>query len=141
MFCNIPNTPDVVFLDRDRREVLILEIGCVYDLYMDMAFNDKIMKYQPIRAKLSDLGYQSKLVVLIFGSLGHDVHNLVFSGLRALQQKHKTASKVLLHICSYRQPCSVVQEMFCVPLNTIESPILSLKILESCLLNMICGFK
>ena len=81
VFCNIPNTADVVFLDRDRREVLILEIGCVYDLYMDMAFNDKIMKYQPIWAKLNDLGYQCKLVVLIFGSLGH-VHNLVFSGLR-----------------------------------------------------------
>ena len=45
------------------------------------AFNNKIMyvKYQPILAKLSDLGYQCKLVVLIFGSLGH-VHNLVFSG-------------------------------------------------------------
>ena len=40
---NIPNTPDVVFLARDRREVLLLEIGCVYDLYMDIAFNDKIM--------------------------------------------------------------------------------------------------
>ena len=59
---NIPNTPDVVFLARDRREVLLLEIGCVYDLYMDIAFNDKIMKYQPILAKRSDLGYQCKLV-------------------------------------------------------------------------------
>ena len=68
----------LVFLDRNRREVLLLEIGCVYDLYMDIGLNDKIM-YQPILAKLSDLGYQCKLVVLIFGSLGH-VHNLVFSG-------------------------------------------------------------
>ena len=54
VFCN---TPDVVFLDRDRREVLLLEIGCVYDLYMDIVVNDKIMKYQPILLKLSDLGY------------------------------------------------------------------------------------
>ena len=42
VFCNIPNNPDVVFLD--RREVLILEIRCVYDL-LDMAFNDKIMNH------------------------------------------------------------------------------------------------
>ena len=27
LFCNIPNTPGVVFLNRDRREVLLLEIG------------------------------------------------------------------------------------------------------------------
>ena len=28
VFCNIPNSPDV-FLNRDRREALLLEIGCV----------------------------------------------------------------------------------------------------------------
>ena len=32
VFCNIPNTPDVVFLDRDRRELLILEM-CVRSLH------------------------------------------------------------------------------------------------------------
>ena len=56
VMCNIPNTPDVVFLKRDRREVLLLEIGCVFDLYMEIAFNDKIIKYQPILEILRDLG-------------------------------------------------------------------------------------
>ena len=69
VFCNIPNTLDVVFLNRDKREVLLLEIGCVYDLYMEMAFNDK--SYQPILEKRRDLCFQCKIVVLIFGSLGH----------------------------------------------------------------------
>ena len=81
VFCDIQNTPDVVFLNRDRREVLLLEIGCVFDLYMETAFNDKIVKYQPILEILRDLGYQCKLIDFIFGSLGH-VLNRVFSGLR-----------------------------------------------------------
>ena len=98
VFCNIPNTPDVVFLDRASRQVLLLEVGCVYDLYMDIAFSDKIMKYQPILSKLSELGYQSKLVVLIFGSLGH-VHHLVFTGLRLAGLSSRT-SKQLSKFCS-----------------------------------------
>ena len=63
VFCNIPHTPDVVFLNRDIREVLLLEIDCVYDPYKEMAFNDKIIKYQPILEKRRDLGFQCKLVV------------------------------------------------------------------------------
>jgi hypothetical protein len=52
--------------------VLLLEIGCVFDLYMEIAFNDKIVKYQPILELLRDLGYQCKLIVIILGSLGHE---------------------------------------------------------------------
>ena len=94
MFCN---TPGVVFLDRDRRDVLLLEIGCVYDLYMDLVVNDKIIKYQPILLNLSDLGYQCKQVVLVLGSQGH-VHNLVFSGLR-LAGPSSRKSKQLANLC------------------------------------------
>ena len=50
-------------LQTDRREMLLLEIGCVYDLYMEMAFNSKIIEYQPILEKLRVLGFQCKLVV------------------------------------------------------------------------------
>ena len=98
VFCNIPNTPDVVFLNRDRREVLFLEIGCVFEMYMEIAFNDKIVKYQPILEILRDLGYQCKLIVFIFGSLGH-VHNHVFSGLR-LAGLSSRKSKQLAKFCS-----------------------------------------
>ena len=123
VFLNIPNTPDVVFLDGDRRELLLLEIGCVHDLYMDMAFNDKILKYQPILAKLSDLGYQCKLVVLIFGSLGL-VHNLVFSGLR-LAGLSSRKSKQLAKFCSISAVIGSLavwrRRCFFVPLNKAPS--------------------
>jgi len=29
VFCNIPNSPDVVFLDKVKREVVVLEVACV----------------------------------------------------------------------------------------------------------------
>ena len=98
VFCNIPNTPDVVFLDKVKREVVVLEVACVYDLYMDIAFLDKLTKYQPIVAKMRDLGYTCKMVVLIFGSLGH-VHKLSVSGLR-LAGLSKRQSKQLAKFCS-----------------------------------------
>ena len=46
LFCNIFNTIDVVFLGQSQRMELILEISCVFDLYMDEAFSDKLIKYQ-----------------------------------------------------------------------------------------------
>ena len=33
VFCNIPNTPDVVFLNRDRREVLLLETYLISEIF------------------------------------------------------------------------------------------------------------
>ena len=75
--------------------------------------------YQPILAELSDLGYQCKLSGWIFGRFGH-VQNLVFSGLRLEGlsfRKIKTTSKVVPNVSSDRQPCSVAQGMFFVPLN------------------------
>ena len=94
VFCNISNTPDVVLVDKDRKEVLVLEVGCVYDLYMDTAFFEKNTK--PLLAKISDLGCE--FVALIFGSLGH-VHKLTISGLR-LAGLPKGKSKQLAKFCS-----------------------------------------
>ena len=98
VFCNIPNTPDVVFVDNNRKQVMVLEIGCVYDGYMDMTFNDKMTKYQPLLTKITSLRYSCRLIVLIFGSLGH-VHRLTMSGLR-LAGLTKGKSKQLARFCS-----------------------------------------
>ena len=71
VFANIPNTPDVVFVDTSHKEVLILEVGCVFDLYMDQAFRDKYIKYQPLLDVITSFGYKCRYCILIFGSLGH----------------------------------------------------------------------
>ena len=71
VFSNIPNTPDIVYVDTNLKQVLMLEIGCVFDLYMDQAFQEKYMKYQPLLETITSLGYTCRYSVLIFGSLGH----------------------------------------------------------------------
>ena len=80
IFANIPNTPDVVFVDTSHKEVLILEVGCTFDLYMDLAFRDKYLKYQPLLEVISSLGFKYRYCVLIFGSLGH-VYKCTMRGL------------------------------------------------------------
>ena len=98
VFKNIPDNPDIIFLAKDRREELLMEVGWVFDLYMDIAFYDKITKYQPISTRIRDLCYECKLIVSIFGSLGQ-VHKLTVSGL-GLAGLSKTRGKKLAKFCS-----------------------------------------
>ena len=72
---DIPNTPDIVFINENRKTVTIFEIGCPFDLYMDTCFTSKLMKYQPLVERIMAMGYNCQLIVLVFGSLGH-VHKL-----------------------------------------------------------------
>ena len=98
VFANTPNTPDVVFVDISHRELLILEVGCVFDMYMGQAYHDKHSKYQPLLGIITSLGYRCRLSVLIFGSLGH-VHKLTTTGL-TIAGMTKSSAKQLAKYCS-----------------------------------------
>ena len=54
VFTFIPNMPDIIVVGGGRREVLILEVGCSFDSYMEQAFTDKFLKYALTR--LNSLG-------------------------------------------------------------------------------------
>ena len=58
-----------------------MEMGCSFDGYMEQAFAEKLLKYKPLVVRLDSLGCSCKLVVPIFGSLGH-VHRLAVRGLQ-----------------------------------------------------------
>lgn len=60
-YFNIPNTPDITFVNGDRREVLILEISCSFVLYMEQAFLDELAKYQPLAECVRGLSYVCQL--------------------------------------------------------------------------------
>ena len=75
------NTPDVVFIDEESRDVTILEVSCAFDSNLDNAFMSKVLKYEPLREVIVQLGYKCKIIVFIFGSLGN-VHRLVIRGLQ-----------------------------------------------------------
>lgn len=55
---------DMFDVGRGRMEVLISEVGCSFDSYMEQAFAHKLLKYQPFVSHLNSLGYQGKLVML-----------------------------------------------------------------------------
>ncbi|XP_033977699.1 uncharacterized protein LOC117475536 isoform X4 [Trematomus bernacchii] len=93
VFANIPNTPDVVFVDTNHREVLILEVGCAFDLYMDQAFQDKYIKYQPLLHVITSFGYKCRYSILIFGSLGH-VYKYTMIGLRIAGMSKRKAKQI-----------------------------------------------
>lgn len=63
LFCNICNTPDIVFINEGHRDVLIVVIGHVFNLYLNGG---------PVPAvNVSELGYGCRLMILISGSLGY----------------------------------------------------------------------
>ena len=60
--------PDILVQSNGR--VDILEITVCYDLYFDVAHDGKISKYQDLVKCLRKNGFDTKLYVLCFGSLG-----------------------------------------------------------------------
>ena len=99
VFSNITaNTPDVFVVNESLREVFILEVGCTFDYSLEEAFLTKVLKYQQLVQSISQLGYSCKLLVFIFGSLGH-VHKLVVRGLQMSGLSIRKA-KQLARYCS-----------------------------------------
>ena len=98
-FSNVTaNTPDVVVVDEDSREVTILEVGCTFDHSLEEAFLTKVLKYQRLKDAITQIGYECKLLVFIFGSLGN-VHKSVVRGLQIAGLPKPTA-KALAKFCS-----------------------------------------
>ncbi|KAI2653013.1 Retrovirus-related Pol polyprotein from type-2 retrotransposable element R2DM [Labeo rohita] len=87
------NTPDVVVINEERREVFILEVACTFDSSMEEAFMTKFIKYQQLLNIITEIGYQGRLSVFIFGSLGH-IHRLVVRGLQQLGMPKKRAKQL-----------------------------------------------
>ncbi len=58
----------------------------------------KVIKYQPLLNIISEIGYRGRLLVFIFGSLGH-THRLVVRGLQQLGMPKKRAKR-LAKYCS-----------------------------------------
>ena len=76
----------------------VLQAGCVFDLYMDIAFCNTLTKYQSLVANINELGYKCRLVILIFGRLGH-VPKLTVTGLR-LAGLPKKRARQLAKLCN-----------------------------------------
>ncbi len=47
-FKNIPNTPDIVIVNKALDTVFVIEVGCAFDLYLETCYLSKLLKYQPL---------------------------------------------------------------------------------------------
>ena len=65
---------------------------------LEEAFMTKAIKYQPLLHTISELGYRCRLLVFIFGSLGH-THRLVIRRLQQLGMPKK-GTKRLAKYCA-----------------------------------------
>ncbi len=53
VFSNITaNTPHVVVVNDNHKEVFILEVGCAFDYSLDEAFLTKVLKYQQLKQQM-----------------------------------------------------------------------------------------
>ena len=86
--------PDVIVINENHREVF----SCTFDYSLEEAFLTKVLKYHQLEQTISQLGYRCKLLVFIFGSLGH-VHKLVVRGLQ-MAGLSKRRAKQLARYCS-----------------------------------------
>lgn len=73
-----PNTPDIVILNESVKSVVLTEVCCCFNVYMDTCYSSTLLKLMEL---ILQLGYECRLIVLVSGGLGH-VHENVVTGLQ-----------------------------------------------------------
>ena len=76
----------------------LVEITVCFDMYLEQAFEENVIRYKPLIDRLILNGYTAKLLVMCFGSLG-SVHNNDWTALREFSND-KTNIKSVLKWCS-----------------------------------------
>ena len=90
--------PYIIMVDLINKTCIFVEFTICYDLYFNQAYNEKVVRYSPLCDILNANGFDTKLIVLCFGSLG-SIKNDVWSGLRYFKPD-KEKLKRLLKWCS-----------------------------------------
>ena len=77
----VPHTrPDMCIISNEQRECFIVEVTVPFDVFMDDSYQAKFDKYLPLCQRISDIGFNCRIIVLIVGSTG-SVHKKFVSGL------------------------------------------------------------
>ena len=90
--------PDITIVDLINKKCIFVEITICYDLYFEQAYNEKRNRYSVLCDTLNTNGFETKLIVLCFGSLG-SIKEDVWSNLRYFKPD-KESLKRLLKWCS-----------------------------------------
>ena len=75
--------PDIVIINNEEKTALIIEFASPFDAFLGKCYDEKFCKYFPLTIELNELGYTTKVIVLIIGSLG-SVHKRFVPGLKLI---------------------------------------------------------
>ena len=75
--------PDIVIINDSEKTAFIIEFSAPFDAFIGKCYSEKFSKYFPLSLEINSLGYHTKIVVLIIGSLGH-VHKRFVNGLKMI---------------------------------------------------------
>ena len=81
--------PDLLLVNKAQKKAFIVEFSVPFDRFIDLSYQHKLNKYIELCKKCNELGYHTRIIVLIIGSLGL-VHNKFVNGLKV---KKITTSK------------------------------------------------
>ena len=89
--------PDIVI--KKGNNILIIDVACPYDLYIENTYKHKISYYQCLKKIFTEAGFEANVeAIIIIGSLG-TVHNKALNVLTN-QNMNKRKAKGLLKWCS-----------------------------------------
>ena len=61
--------PDIVLINREDKEVIIIEISTPFDAFLGRCYSEKFNKYYPLSTEINALGFRTRIFVLVIGSL------------------------------------------------------------------------
>ena len=75
--------PDLLLVNKAKKKAFIVEFSVPFDQFIDLCYQHKFNKYIELCNKCNELGYHTRIIVLIIGSLGL-VHNKFVNGLKVI---------------------------------------------------------
>ena len=82
-FDTTANRPDITIIDHENKRVWLVEVAVCFDAHIENCYQNKFNKYFPLSMEINQMGFNTRVIVLIVGSLGH-IHKNFSKGLLQL---------------------------------------------------------
>ena len=97
-FITTHRRPDITIINTETRQAFLVEIALPFDTFIGETYQTKFEKYLPLSREINQFGFETKVIVLIIGSLGN-VHKNFVTGLIKLNIS-RVIAKSLARYCS-----------------------------------------
>ena len=94
--------PDLFIVNKAKKKAFIVEFSVPFDRFIDLCYQHKFNKYIELCNKCNELGYHTRIIVLIIGSLGL-VHNKFVNGLKEIGLTTSKAKAIAKYVSASAQ--------------------------------------